>query len=384
MAESPRPPASVTDSGLAQRNARVQQAAQAREAVRRAVEAHNAVVAAQRVGDHLPRLRELIDEHEVRKRHLYAMEQEIRSLLGDLYKDPAAAWQTLRSDLLSADATGYLDGNRHIAAQTAVRPLIPTLLAQTAMTRYGARIPNPCAVNAAYRRAQEEDTCVPYTDGPLQARAGRDMIQGHYSGYQRYKIDPRLVRPRGKDDQGSSHAEDALYTAMQTYLEARKRKLYWDKSRRGNPDSGGMTTTADLWNELHAHAPECLSAPMATTAANIAARPDMFDISPDCSHRTWSDGALQGALINHLQLGGVDQSVWLINNAAYETQVVHGGREGALAHVAQARDLVDQADPAAMRESGLPGLADDLDAYRSILDTIEADTGAEQNVDLPD
>mgnify|MGYP006430658097 CR=1 FL=1 len=375
----PRPPTS--DEKSEKRQAAVIRSKRFRQAVEDAADAHNANVDTAQVEDHLPKLREIVSDHETRKDHLVGMEREIRSHLSNLYVDPDRAWQTLKSDLISYDGTGYLDANKWANGAAAARSAIPAVLAQQPSTRYGQRIPSEC--NAYGSGLPSYETyCPPYTTGPVTSTSGRSAINGHYSGYERYQARTRLRAPSGKDDTGSSAREDALYQSLQYYLEARKRKQYWDKMRRGSEDRGGMTTTADLWNELSERAPNCIAGPLEPTADNMRARPDLFDIAPDCEHRTWSRTGFKDMLISHLQLGGVDQSIWMIENAKYENEAINGGREGVLAHVQAARDIHGGDLEDALKDHNRAGLAADVKRLVDALDTIEGDDASQTRVEV--
>lgn len=68
--------------------------------------------------------------------------------------------------------------------------------------------------------------------------------------------------------------------------------------------------SGNLWKELVTSAPECLIGPLPSTAENLSARPDLFDVAPDCSHLMW-EGGDDGDYIPHTDLGGMNSSLWM-------------------------------------------------------------------------
>ncbi|MBK1666940.1 hypothetical protein CKO28_02640 [Rhodovibrio sodomensis] len=337
--------AALTEAERAEINAGRQLQARVRAYDRLLTEAireHNALESLQNVQAQRPALLTTVKEHEARKDHMLSLEREIVQHLSTLYIDPRGAWEILKSDLRGPDTTGYADGNRYAVASASAGRVIPELLAQAPTTRYGARIPNNCTP-----MRKDPGACVPFRTGSFLAAQGRSKVNSYYAGsWDRYK--PDVPRPTGEDRTVPHYTN--LYLAMQYWLEAHKRKTFWDDLRRGDPKLAGTLMTGDLYDELRQNATSCFMGPLPATQGNLNARPDLFDVAPDCEHHTWSSGPFEGAQINHLQLGGADQSLWMIRNAELEHQLRFGGRE-------RIQQLMDEMK--AIEDSGLAG---DLDA----------------------
>ena len=340
-APAARPARPAPETGYAKPETRLRQRARAFiQAVRDAGASHNDIVTTNDMTEtSRPQLVRVVKHHEALKSHVVGtasrpgMENEIRAALSVLYVNPDEAWARLRTALRSQDATGYTNGNRAAMAVAAARALLPELIAQTAETRFGARRENPDYDERLCERSGGAGAhCYEFTVGP-HPDDGRARIDAYYGSRGGQDFDPipykitrafgRQARPDEPDN--DTPGEDDLFQAMQYYLEAVKRKEYWDPIRRGG--TGDTSTMTDrLWNELADQAPGCFAGPMPATRANLGTRPEVFDVSPDCGHRFWSDGtAMPGALINHQQLGGVDASIWMIDNAELENDTLYGG-----------------------------------------------------------
>lgn len=330
--------------------------------IQKAAAAHNAYVSANEIASQRDTLLGYVQKHEDRKAHAWTLEQDIMTMLAHLYQDPVKAWAILQQDL-KQDATGYGTYGRYNAAATLVQRILPSLNAQQPQTRYGAR---KRSSNCGGGRGNNcpEFTVADYT-GPT---AGMTMVNTYYAapGEDPYRISP-LGLTGGRDG-------DALSSALlQYYLEAEKRLEYWSDIRRGESASG-QSTSAALWTELTTTAPSCLSGPIASTSANFSARPNLFDVSPNCSHFTWSKGDMAGQPISDTHLGGIDRTIWSINQSLAEYRSEYDGPEEIEGYLAAAE--------AARRESGVAELASkhglqNISSQVSALDDIAASIRAD-------
>lgn len=361
-----------------------------RIAVRDAAEAHNALTSINWLRSHLPELTKIVEEHDARKNHMFATEVDLRKELGVLYVDPDAAWRTLRGDI-DGDATRYGDPGRYKASARLGALIVAELIAQKRSTRYGQRLPyKNCgdignAEIAALNGSLEIDGgCLRYTV-PHGGYVGPAMIDSYYSNPEQagdeYKIITGAVRgvsvDNGDGNSSSEFAEaaESIFDLLQYGFEARRRKLYWDDMRRGDEASGGAMS-ADLWNEFVIYAPYCMYGPIAPTPENIEDRPDLFDVNAECDHRVWASGANKGWEINHMELGGVDQSIWLVENRTEAYYRTYTGRQGVEERITAANALVVPEDTIKLAEAGgRPSIAEEAAKLSLALKLMAEDTG---------
>jgi len=376
-------PAEVPPEFLAQRQtvqAVVHDAEAYKAAVARAVAAHNALTERNRLMAMRENIVQYVSEHEARKRHEFLLERDLKGYLNELYFDPDYAFGVLRNALRQSDRTTYGTPDRYDVANQAVGGIIDELLAQSAQTAFGRRRPN---VNCnAYGIGSAGEECLPYDPGPFSGLAqipsgGVREISQYYASV---PLDSyRIVMPALGPESDDRVVPDIVYLG-QYYLESTKRKLYWDDIRRGDQATGPMMSM-DLWQELERTDIECFMGPMTSTTANIAKRPEFFDVAPSCSHHTWTPGAQAGEVINHAHLGGMDQSIWMIDNALNDYARAYGGRPEIDHLVLQAESLGAHGLHPAATGLGLNSIASDLDHYASLIDMIKSDPSNQYHID---
>lgn len=345
--------------------------------VAEAAEAHNESTAQKMIAAEIEAMRPTIAQHEARKEHVVAMESDLYAALAQLYEDPAYALEKLRNEARRRDPTVYPDGNRYQAAAMVARQLAAELSAQAPQTAYGRRRPSECgayivrygnpAPPVLGAAAAGNESCPrPWATydwaGPT---SGTQRIDAYYAGsYEAYKPIPAALDPEGR--------QDGLEYLIQYYLEAQKRKEWWDPLRRGDGRHDGIMTGA-FWQEITSAAPECLTGPLPTTPANLAARPEMFDLSPDCAHHRWSTGPLAGELIEHSELGGADAAVWALRNSQLEHQLRQPQLADEAASLAAADEIARRDPGAAARALGMTGAAARYEAERALVGQMRDD-----------
>jgi hypothetical protein len=344
-------------------------------AVLRATTAHNELTSILRMQDQLRTLEGYVNEHEERKLHMYLMENTLYDIVSILYEDPDYAFGVLKSRLWQLDQTNYGDGDRYQHALDVVQSIYPDLAAQVPETVFGVRRQNPYCNRSGIRG---EETCSPFTTvDSIPDTQGIQRINAFYANdeYDSYKVKTGIQR---SPKEGGFEPYSPFVIAGQYYLEAGKRKAYWDDIRRGDGQTGPVTSL-ELWNELLDKEPGCFSGPMQATREHLERQSAYFDVSPSCAHRRWSSGPNAGEVINHAHLGGIDQSIWMIRNAIDYYNETHGGRPEVDALILEAERILYSPDLRAMlAELGMTDTLADVESDVALLAQVKADAGNEQ------
>lgn len=280
---------------------------QSREALRsyERVQAYNAMV------DTIPEVIQTINDHESQKESKYHMEQQLRGALDTLYVDPDAAWEVLQADL-EANAGTYMTGNKWSTSRVRADQLSMMLTAQTETTRYGQRV-------MTYPGNSE--------DPPTYSNVGQMPYSYPYVNERIIGSDPIEASPSFTGGGEDATPPPALSGPLQVYMATERREKDWAPRRRGN-SAEGYTMTGAFWQEMIDHAPECLSGPIETTPRNLLDRPELFDLSPTCTHVTWTDGDVED-YISATNLGGADATLWQSKIQMDTTLLMNGAPSAA-------------------------------------------------------
>ncbi len=365
-----------TRTQIASAQASAQTVAVYRKAVRDATKAHNALTSVNWMRSYMPALMTVVEEHDARKEHMWLTRLDIQKELAVLYVNPDKAWRLLKSDLLSDDST-YGNGARYKLAKNAATKIVAEVVAQKPVTRYGERV----RVRACENNS-EEGNCIPFTQPGGMNYSSIDEINEYYAtvpgmDVERYEVVTKVppMQASGNEDNLDRSGELRFQELVEYRLESRKRKVYWDDLRRGDATIGNVTT-ASVWNEFLEFAPHCLYGPMPSTQKNLAEEPEWFDVNPQCDHRYWAAGDYEGWPINHMELGGVDQSLWLIENRTEAYYRTYGGREDIDSRVETASSLIDpSAAMSVAYAGGRPTMAQEVADLTAALNLIAEDDG---------
>lgn len=308
-------------------------AAEVNRKTQEAKHAHNALTSLKQLIKEKEELYPYIKQHEDRKAHLFATESSLKGTLNWLYIDGNSAWNKLKKDL-KADSTSYANPNRFDVAKNLSRKLDMILTAQSELTDYGRRRPNP---QCSPLKAQQGE-CVPFTENPW---TGSDpavsMINSYYTNpLDRYKISANAIGTGTSEN--PIPADTSSYVLMQYYLEANKRGQWWGNQRRGV----GRTMTSELWNELKTQEPSCFIGPIASNVSNLNNYPEYFDIDPNCPHRRWTSGNKAGEKIHNSNLNGMDRTIFSINQAIDLYNEDYKGRPEVEQLVQEATSVINQ------------------------------------------
>lgn len=365
-------------------------------ASRETVRKHNALTDINRLRGYLPVFMASIDEHDARTAHSWDTQNEIMSVLGRLYQDPEAAWTALAADLAGLDRTSYIDQSRYGSARQAIERVLPALVAQSATTRYGKRVSTQCRPRVD-RDGRTIQDCLPFTspfdktDGPetIQAINAYYAAEGRgddaYNRYGGIATSSLAAAARAGKDQGGPPSAEAYFQVavakLQTLLEyrqeAEKRRIYWSLIRRGgegDADQFGRPMSQALFGELAAYDRSCFYGPVGVSQESLRDRRDWLDLSPTCGHHAWQSGAAAGEEISHGELGGIDASIWAIENSTRAYKAEFKGRAeieewaGAASRACQA---ASQGAASAGRSDLLPG----IEASLAVIGRVKADYG---------
>lgn len=346
-------------------------------------QAHESAVGYNATAALMPQVIETITFHETQKESLYYMETQLRAALDDLYHDPDAAWAILQQDL-HANAGAYDNPNKWESGESVAEALSSSLTAQAPTTRYGRRI---------LQRAEQVSN----------SSGGREVIPAVYSSTPRmpfsypyvneradsadeFQVAPPTTQRTSGDD-SPPPPPPVMSGGIQTYLEAHRRERVWTPIRRGG--DGTTTMSGAVWNELLDFAPGCLTGPIPTTASNLVARPELFDVAPSCNHLTWTDGDAED-YIQPTNLGGSDAILWqskidmdraLLQAGASDAQSLQptiAARANQVAQMATQGNIQQQ-----LEQSGYSAAARHVVEVQRMLQTIAADRTLQQNIPLP-
>ena len=346
--------------------------------------AHQVALAYQETAATLPDTIANILFAESQKESLYHMETQIRQVLAQLYVDPDAAWALFQRDM-QANASTYTTPGKWATGVAVADQLSDIATAQAPTTRYGQRRENP---NWRPRNNDEENEIPRYTT------IGEMPYSYPYVNSRAEAGDPFAIqRPFGGNRFGLGGDNDdeppppAMSGGIQTYLEAYRRERVWTPMRRGG--NGQRGTSGAAWNELVTYAPECLMAPIPTTPENIVRRPDLFDVSPYCSHLVWTDGDEED-YIPATHFGGFDAVLWSAKIEMDKARLQVGAPDAASMAATLAQRAADvrmleqtQNIESELRATGEIQAADHVVAIRAMLDAIAADTTLTTPVPIP-
>ena len=314
----------------------------------------------------LPDIRDTIENHETYKRLLFSLEAIILDRLAELYvpEDVESAWETLRPRLAAA-AGSYTDPRKWENGASEAASFSAGVTAQIPVTAYGRRILEvDLGDSAQFTNALE----TPYAYAPIDRHAAANSDP--------YKISSPVINP----DDGGLPVSMALDGVLQYYLETARRETWTGHMRRGDAD---RIMTGVFWTEMLNHAPQCLSGPIATSQAAIMARPDMFDLDPNCGHLYWSLGD-PGDYIDASHLGGADAALWISKITLDQVQNRTGGEARVRQRLATAQAEIAAASGATLLEmQGFPVPARHLDAISATLDTALADQNFATRIQFP-
>jgi hypothetical protein len=252
----------------------------------KATNGHDLIVRSNKMADAAPGLVESIEQHEVMKAHLFLLEEAIKKMAQPLYLNPKKAADLLLKDLKD-EAGSYTKSGKWNSSNNVAIQLDGAF--QASNSRYGQRVivqlggkdEEPAPVMA---------TAQPYNYPDVDSQ----------STYDPYDI----IRPTFVSE--DSPSPPALVGLFQYYLEAFRRESYYGDRRRGVASD---TMTLPVWEEFLQFDLQCLTGPIQTTLTNVEARPDLFDLSPSCTHLVWEDGDIED-YIPGAYLGGTDRVLW--------------------------------------------------------------------------
>jgi len=270
---------------------------------------HNLISKALDIQDGLAGVTQTIDDHEAIKRHLVELERVIRAGLAGLYPGNAdPVWTELR-EALERRRGDYFDKHKYedglqtamslSRAVTSGRSTLETPYHYANIDDFSARIPEP------YRITPREALLVSTGEGDAQMPPGLEFVG-----------------------------------AFQYYLETLRRLDFYGPLRRGDTS---ISMTSRFWTEMYENARECLSGPLPSTAENITERPELFDISKNCTHLVW-EGADQGDYIDPSNLGGADAALWLSKITIDRVASRTGGAANAMVLAQKAIDMAEKHD----------------------------------------
>jgi hypothetical protein len=273
---------------------------------RKVTSGHDLIVRSKNMADAAPGLVESIEHHEVMKANLFSLEENIKKMARPLYHNPTQAanllLQDLRDEAGSYNNSGKWNSSNNVAIQI-------DGAFQASNSRYGQRV----IAQSGDKDEQSKPvmaTAQPYNYPNIDNQSADDPYD--------------IIRPNSTSE--DSHSPPALAGLFQYYLEAFRRESYYGDRRRGRSSN---TMTLPVWEEFIQFDLPCLTGPIQTTLTNIEARPDLFDLSPSCTHLVWEDGDIED-YIPAAYLGGTDRVLW--NNKIERDKILleTGGSQAVL------------------------------------------------------
>jgi hypothetical protein len=325
---------------------------------------YNLQFSANEIESSISSLEETIQLHEDYKSALYSLELIIRDALETLYgtENEDAAWDVLYPQMISAAVNSpYTDSDKWDDGYDTAMTLSYAVTEKTSTTDYGAR-----AKSSQYTRIS--DTPYAYSLADAMADEQSDPYYVQYA--------PSYYR---SDDEGDIYG-DELVGVLQYYIETARREIFTGEIRRGDIDH---VMTGDFWNEMLYNAPECLSGPIATSAAALLERPELFDLDKDCDHLYWSGGD-EGDYIDASSLGGADAALWTSKINLDRIDLITGGEEAVLSDLEDAIEAISQTTVGAqlqMAGNVVPG--QNLETMLTALQTAASDTSFSTTVSVP-
>ena len=323
----------------------------------KAIEAYNRLVQAKELAAGKSDIIDIIETHEKLKTLQKTLEDVIRASLTQMYSDPDAAWDILLPQLYS-DAGEYRDTSKWSTGFANAKKYSLALSAQASSTSYGTRLSNP-----NYNGSADEITEDPYTWSSQTPYSYSFLQVTGTPPWEAYSVNTSLS---ATTDSGYE-----LVGVLQFYFAVVRRTQYWGEQRRADSVA---TMSSRFWNEMITNASYCIVGPYQLNNVNLAKRPEMFDLSPDCDHLTWSGGDEED-YIESTDLGGADAILWetklFLDQAArlaVSEEAVFDDIQAAL-DKASSLDLVSR-----LNEVGLTESADEVSETLSRLIGAQSDT----------
>jgi len=318
---------------------------------------YDLLVRSKELDERIPSLQEYIMEHETMKEHLLYLEGLIKDASAEIYHDGDTAAQKILADLQAVsgpyvNSAKWSNSNEHATELDDAFTAYPS--------DYGNRI--TYWPGGGDPRAPKPAPDMPYSY-PI---VDRDTTDNPYA----------IIAPT----RTSSDYEipvPPLAGLFQYYMEAYRREAYFGDKRRGvSPD----TMTIQVWSELNNFAPECLIGPLPWSTENIEERPELFDLSPYCTHLTYMDGDVED-YIRSDDLGGTDAVLWRTKVEMDRIELETGGQK---AIVQRAQSLLDQVEQTNLTDTvastGMTGWISDLEDDIRNLETIAAASTFEETL----
>ena len=314
--------------------------------VRRAVEEHNLFTGLIDLETTENQLLTTVTDHEARKSHRYLSENWLRSVVSPLYVNGESAYQAVLSEMNSANTTKYSSGDgRYSQGRSVAMNIVEEMFKFQPSTKYGQRlrrrdcvnsigVPNNSSSSIGNGNGNGENVqeCSEYAY-KFSPNSAQGSIDGYYGGsYDAYKAEIIFSNNNNNNRDGSSGGleedinkqKDEVALAIQYAMEAGRRMEFWSDLRRGNSSTGSVVS-AELWNEMSTNAISCFVGPLSPLNGALNNKPEFFDINHKCDHRVWSNS---GENISYLELGGADQSLWMIETERRNYYASHSGRPG--------------------------------------------------------
>lgn len=320
---------------------------------------HSLVKDAIEIAEGMPAVRDIINDHEELKAMQASLEEVLQSRVAQLYHDPVEAWDLIR-EALYEQAGSYLDSEKYEKGFQTAHAFSQAVTADTDETAFGSRI-------WGYRTDRDGDRHKRYSQATETPYAYAEIDTNGKPLAEPYRIVPRSrLLVGGRDDESPRMpAGNEMVGAFQYYLELVRRTQFMAEMRRGD-SSVGMTSR--FWNEMITNASQCIVGPFELTEEALLKRPEMFDLSPDCDHITWSYGDPED-YIYASELGGADAALWVSKITLDQTQKRTGGPGQVMADIQAILDYAEENDLSGrLDELGLGASASHLDG---IVDTLE-------------
>jgi len=335
---------------------------------------HSLVADAIQIAEGMPAVRQIILDHEELKAMQASLEEVIKGRLAQLYHEPLEAWDLVR-EALYAEAGNYLDPNKYEGGFVDAKALSRSVTALSDHTSFGDRIYNMVSdgeggTEKRYSVASE----TPYAYAEIDAN-GQPLDEP-------YRIMPRssLLVGGGRDDPPYMPQGYEMVGAFQYYLELVRRTQFMAEMRRGESE---VSMTNRFWNELITNASHCIVGPFDLTEETLIKRPEMFDLSPDCDHLTWSYGDPED-YIYASELGGADAALWISKITLDQTQRRTGGPDQVMADIAELLTYAEENDLGGrLEELGLGSSAAHLEEVISVLEGALQLTDFVESFDIP-
>lgn len=339
-------------------------------AAKEALVQHAMVQDAAEIERGFPDLMPPIESHEALKAQQVKLEATILPRMTQLYGSGAdAAWDIARQKI-SSGAGSYYDGKKYENGFALAKELSKAITANTATTEYGQRVRS-----SGGRYSEATETAYEYGE----VDTGTSLMSESYAVASRQRV---LIKDRDRDGNVEYRMPPnmELVGALQYYIELTRRLENASELRRG---SASVSMTSQFWKEMYNNAPQCLTGPLPTTAANLAKRPDLFDLAPNCEHLTWANGD-SGDYIDASALGGTDAVIWMSKISAAKAKSRTGGPENVLKTISAVIEMGKKSDIVARLEAlDLKAGADHSRRVTKALEAALADSSFTKKIEFP-